>query len=423
MANIRSIIESHQQRMQAAGMLRRPEAAQLSPQVASLRPSLTKINRAVIENPDLLRNPAQPSPFQTLFELIIPKLEPVLVEVGEQRADQMVARLCEYGKLMVEAHGMEKAKEHLYELFNHLPKYENLLKEDNGLETILAVYQGFDSDPIFSRLAPVNLKSIMLGAGAKEAAHILGAIPKYSELLSATVGPERAMQIIKEVLGDLPVLIGNYALADIVEAYHCYYDGDTKSYLDIMAPKISNHKTDKDGIYYEIHLDRNAGDIDLFVLSKISTLESLEARETQVTDAGLAYIKELTRLNELYLGETGITDEGVKQLKGLNLSKLDLGCCAKVTDAGVEHLRSMKNLDELYLHDTGITNEGMRYVGELIDLEKLELGGTKIDDDGVWHLNKLRKLAELSIQDASVSMDAVEKLKKAFPGIVITRVG
>ena len=142
--NIKGIIENYRLRMTATGLLREAGAAQLSPKVAALRPSLTKVNRALTENPDLLRNLTQPSPFQLLFEYTLPKLEPLLMELGEERAEQVIQMLCDHGWVMIQKYGIEGAKEHLENLFKDLPDYEASLRENGGIERMVDAYRRLD---------------------------------------------------------------------------------------------------------------------------------------------------------------------------------------------------------------------------------------------------------------------------------------
>ena len=127
MTNIKLIIANYQKQMAAAGLLRQAGPAQLSPQVAALRPSLTKVNRALTENPDLLRQGVQTSPFQILFEYTLPKLEPILNELGPDFTDHLIKRLYNYGCKLIQEQGREAAGKMLEEYFTDLPKFLDLI--------------------------------------------------------------------------------------------------------------------------------------------------------------------------------------------------------------------------------------------------------------------------------------------------------
>ena len=49
-------------------------------------------------------------------------------------------------------------------------------------------------------------------------------------------------------------------------------------------------------------------------LSVVASLVKLDLSGSEVTDAGLAHLREMTSLHELYLRDTKVTDEGVKAL-------------------------------------------------------------------------------------------------------------
>ena len=68
--------------------------------------------------------------------------------------------------------------------------------------------------------------------------------------------------------------------------------------------------------------------------------------KTEITDAGLAYLKRLANLSYLNLYSTAITDAGLEHLKGLtNLKHLYLWQ-TKVTDSGATNLqKSLPKLD------------------------------------------------------------------------------
>jgi mono/diheme cytochrome c family protein len=103
----------------------------------------------------------------------------------------------------------------------------------------------------------------------------------------------------------------------------------------------------------------NVGDAQLAMLRPVSEqIAWLGLAGTQVTDAGLAQIKDLKNLRRLHLEKTGITDAGLVHLKGLTeLRYLNL-YGTKVTDAGLEHLKGLKNLQKLYLWQTEVTDAG-----------------------------------------------------------------
>jgi flagellar basal body-associated protein FliL len=84
----------------------------------------------------------------------------------------------------------------------------------------------------------------------------------------------------------------------------------------------------------------------------------IDLEHTQITEAGLVYLKEMTKLELLALPEQ-VTDAGLEHLKGLtNLKELHLNE-TQITDAGLVHLTGLKNLVSLGLHGTQITDAGI----------------------------------------------------------------
>ena len=68
----------------------------------------------------------------------------------------------------------------------------------------------------------------------------------------------------------------------------------------------------------------------------------------------------LTNLHTLELSDTQVTDAGLEYLKGMNeLQSLGLAF-TKVTDAGLEHLKGLKSLQSLELPYTNVTDEGVK---------------------------------------------------------------
>ena len=87
--------------------------------------------------------------------------------------------------------------------------------------------------------------------------------------------------------------------------------------------------------------------------------EKVNHRSTEITDAGLATLKDLKQLTKLHLEKTKITDAGLEQLKGLeNLEYLNLYSTA-LTDAGLKHLEGLKKLRHVYVWQTQVTDAGV----------------------------------------------------------------
>jgi hypothetical protein len=119
----------------------------------------------------------------------------------------------------------------------------------------------------------------------------------------------------------------------------------------------------------------------------------LDLWATDVTDAGLAHLKNLDRLEVLYLG------------------------CSRgrISDAGLAHLRGCVKLTSLNLHNTSVGDEGLVHVKELKNLQTLILWGTRVTDTGIDHLIALKDLRELNLNDTPVTTVGLAKLRGALP--------
>ena len=83
------------------------------------------------------------------------------------------------------------------------------------------------------------------------------------------------------------------------------------------------------------------------IFEKISVLRTFDARNTDISDRTIVFIKHLESLEWLCLRNTAITDEGLRYLQTFqNLQYLDLiGTC--VFGPGLSYLRNLTNLREL----------------------------------------------------------------------------
>ena len=319
MASIQSIIANYKRQIVAAGLLREAGAAQLSPQVAALRPSLTKINRALTENPDLLRREVNSSPFQILFEYTLPKLEVFLAGLKPERAEQIIKKLCQYGQKMIKDHGIEGAKEHLESLFKDLPDHEETLKKKVGVEKMIKLYWRADFEG-----KPVEYLKFVLGG----------------QLRGLTV----------DASGGIHIVLGSTT-----------EDRDLR-YLK----RLKNVK----GLAVGFAAVSDAG---LEHIKGMISLESLHLMQSPVGDRGLAHLSGLVNLRFLDLEATRVAGDGLKHLKKLvNLRELHLGS-TDVPDAALEHLAGLAELQILDLDQTNVTDAGLRYLKGLINLKELKV--------------------------------------------------
>lgn len=150
------------------------------------------------------------------------------------------------------------------------------------------------------------------------------------------------------------------------------------------------------------------------------------------------------KLVEVDLGSLGVTDETMKKFEGLtDLKHLNLGA-GKLTDKGLEPIAKMTNLESLTLDFNPITDEGFATLADLNRLKYLDIGNTAltdksldtvakftaleslsithvpgITDAGLAKLDGLKSLKEIWMPGTGATLEGVEKLKAAHPGIVV----
>ena len=74
----------------------------------------------------------------------------------------------------------------------------------------------------------------------------------------------------------------------------------------------------------------------------MTQLETLDVRDSKVTDAGLAHLKGLTQIRSLFLGRTQVSGQGLIHLKGMTqLRSLSLNY-TNVSESGLVHLKGLR---------------------------------------------------------------------------------
>ena len=160
-----------------------------------------------------------------------------------------------------------------------------------------------------------------------------------------------------------------------------------------------------------------------YTAEKLKTIYSLRlAVKKEVTDAEIEkYVAKLTSLHMLSLDGTNVTNAGLAFLKPLvNLDDLDLGSLKGVTGAGLVYLKDLPNLKNLNLQSSGITGADLETLATTLpNLTKLSLSWLKINA-GVASLAKMTKLEEISffhsdLDDTGIkSLAPLTNLKKLF---------
>ena len=156
-------------------------------------------------------------------------------------------------------------------------------------------------------------------------------------------------------------------------------------------------------------------DAGLVYLRGLTQFRHLRLDDAQVTDAGLVQLQGLTQLQGLSLSGTQVTDAGLLHLRGLTqLQNLNLNG-TQVTDAGLLHLRGLTQLQGLNLISTQVTDAGLVHLRGLTQLQYLYLSGTQVTDAGLVHLGGLTQLGYLSLDRTKVSDAGVRRFQKTLP--------
>tara|TARA_A100001015_G_C14918528_1_gene683328 strand:- start:189 stop:1133 length:945 start_codon:yes stop_codon:yes gene_type:complete len=101
----------------------------------------------------------------------------------------------------------------------------------------------------------------------------------------------------------------------------------------------------------------------------------------QITDAGLAYLKNVITIN--LKGNSQITNDGLKHLE--NVKEIDLSGCKKITDAGLAHLKKVEKLNGY------LTNLGLSKISkDTVDIDLI--GNNNITDKGLIHIENCKKI-------------------------------
>lgn len=191
--------------------------------------------------------------------------------------------------------------------------------------------------------------------------------------------------------------------------------------------------------------DTQIGDAELVHVKGLTGLETLNLRHTRVSDAGLVHLKGLRRLkwlcleftsvtdaglvhvlgfselNNLYLGGSRVAGPGLAQLKKLpQLTYLSLQHL-KVGDEAARYLAELSRLETLGLDDTLVTDAGLAHLEKLTHLKVLWLTNCKVTDSGLKHVKKLTNLTRLEIKGTQVTDQGVADLLRALPNMKINR--
>lgn len=125
---------------------------------------------------------------------------------------------------------------------------------------------------------------------------------------------------------------------------------------------------------------------------------AVDLRASWVTDIDLESLAAASSIEELDLANTHITDVGLEAVAKLpNLKSLDLFFCEHITEAGVAYLKDIPGLERLNLRGARVSDSGMAFLAQIPTLKSLDIGVTQITGPAFEHFEALEQLEELSI--------------------------
>jgi hypothetical protein len=143
------------------------------------------------------------------------------------------------------------------------------------------------------------------------------------------------------------------------------------------------------------------GDEQMASVGRLSHLELVWIEGSNVTDAGLAQLRDLTHLNRLGLYRNkAITDGGLVHLRGFkNLEALNL-VETGVEGPGLAQLARLSRLNDLQITSVAPTDKNMAALSHMKSLKALVLSGERLSDAGLAPLAGLTNLETLQFNGA-----------------------
>ena len=169
-----------------------------------------------------------------------------------------------------------------------------------------------------------------------------------------------------------------------------------------------------------IRLGERTGDSALWAAGWRDSVTSIAVRKAEVTDKGLAHLRNLRHLQDLDLTTAAVTDAGLEYLAGhKRLASLILRA-TRVEGSGLRHLRGLPALTYLDLGSTHIGDEELQDVAAFPALEKLYLENTRVTDLGLASLHRCKSLRILSLsRGTEITQAGLERLSRELPALRI----
>jgi internalin A len=143
-----------------------------------------------------------------------------------------------------------------------------------------------------------------------------------------------------------------------------------------------------------------------------SNVVAINLRGSWVSDTELMTLASLPYLERLDLSHTRISDEGMLLLKSApRISDLNLYYAEQITDQGMAAIKDWKRLKRLSVRGTRISDGTLEIVSHLTQLEVLDIANTPVTDNGLDYLITLTSLKELSLGRRRLGDNLIEVLR------------
>lgn len=164
---------------------------------------------------------------------------------------------------------------------------------------------------------------------------------------------------------------------------------------------------------------KSATDLVLRHVAKLPNVEELHVSKTDVTDEGLAALKQMPKLFNLDCFITPVQGAFMKELAGkTHLQSLSFSHC-DLDQRNLKYLPAFKDLRTLVLMSSKVGEPGFKFIGQCQGLEYLRVSDGPIDDKCLRHLSNLKRLNNLHLGKTRVTIRGI-RLLKGMPLTLIT---
>ncbi|GAA5096492.1 hypothetical protein GCM10023210_30310 [Chryseobacterium ginsengisoli] len=139
--------------------------------------------------------------------------------------------------------------------------------------------------------------------------------------------------------------------------------------------KIGNHHYDVNSDHFLLKWEESLSNFkELSYLKRFPNLISASFTNSNLNDEGLAHVSNCSKIENLNLQDTEITNDGIKYLKNLKfLQYLRLKGNSQLTDECISHLLELENLLNLQIQETSITEDGLKKLTALKYMENITI--------------------------------------------------